>query len=307
LFIAPAIRFLQSLLLVKLTLNIRSAMRKIVVRRFRSARPLAGDVESVARRTDSGPADGIVIRKFDPTMLELGDVSAPCQEKDAIVAVFDLTGFTAFCNQVDAHLAIPRFLSDFLDWLFTNIRRRITERDPGGNGAILAEVPMMVKFLGDGLLILWNARRMEEDRVCRIAVSLFEITHAYQREFYPRINMIVDKPPSMLRCGIARGKVFSVGGGRDYVGHCINNASRLAHLGVSFCFPHRGFQVRDFLPAKYMQIFVPKLVPIRGVGDDELIWVVRDEFERLPVGNKSMFRDPAIPGREMAREVRKSL
>lgn len=282
-------------------------MRKIVVRRVRSARPVSEAVESHLRRANGGPADNFLIRKFDPTMLELGDVSAPCQEKDAVAAVFDLTGFTSFCNQVDAHLAIPRFLSDFLDWLFTNIRRRITIQDPRGDSAMLAELPMMVKFLGDGLLILWNARHMEEDRPCRIAVSLFEITQAYQREFYPRISMIVNKPPATLRCGLARGKVFSVGGGRDYVGHCVNSASRLAHLGVSFSFPHRGFQVRDFMSAKYLQIFVPKRVSIRGVGDDELVWVVRDEFEHLPAEKKAMFRDPTVPGREMAREVRKSL
>ncbi len=282
-------------------------MRKIVVRRVRSARPPIGTRETAARRIDDDPAADFVIKKFDPTMLELGDVSAPCQEKDAIAAVFDLTGFTTFCNQVDAHLAIPRFLSDFLEWIFTNIRRRITERDLGGDHAMWAELPMMVKFLGDGLLVLWNARRMEEGRVCRIAVSLYEITYAYRREFYPRISMIVNKPPATLRCGVSRGKVFSVGGGKDYVGHCVNNASRLSHLGLSFCFPHRGFQVREFMPAKYLQIFVPKLVSIRGIGDDELVWVVRDEFEHLPAENKSMFRDPALPGREMLVQVRKSL
>jgi class 3 adenylate cyclase len=282
-------------------------MRKIVVRRVRSARPvLATAGEPVVRRTDDCLAGTMLIKKFDPTLLELGDVSAPCQEKDAIVAVFDLTGFTAFCNQVDAHLAIPRFLADFLEWLFTNIRRRMTEQSPGIEDAMVAELPIMVKFLGDGLLILWNARRMEEDRVCRIAINLLEITRAYQREFYPRMSMVVNKPPATLRCGIARGKVFSVGGGKDYVGHCVNTASRLAHLGVSFCFPHRGFQIRDFMPPKYRQIFIPKLVPIRGVSDNELVWLVRDEFDHLPPGVKSMFRDPAPPGREMVYEVRKS-
>jgi class 3 adenylate cyclase len=264
-------------------------MKKIVVRRVRGVRPA---VAPRFRQSEAGLVDSVVIRQFDPTMLDLGDLSVPCQEKEALVAVFDLTGFTRFCNQVDAYLAIPRFLSDFLDWIFTNIRQRITEKSVSGN-ALWAELPMMVKFLGDGLLILWNTRRMTEDQLCRIATSLLEVTRAYRRDFYPRMSAVVDKPPAVLRCAVARGKVFSVGGGKDYVGHCLNNASRLSHLGFSFCFPHRGFQVREYLPAKYLQIFVLKSVCIRGVGDDELVWLVREEFERLPPENKAMFSNPA--------------
>lgn len=229
-------------------------------------------------------------------MLELGDLSAPCQEKEAITAVFDLTGFTMFCNQVDAYLGIPRFLSDFLDWIFTSIKIRMTAKEAGGRSALWAEIPLMVKFLGDGILILWNARRMSEDQICRIVTSLYDITRAYQRDFYPRISMVVNKPPGILRCGMARGKVFSVGGGRDYVGHCVNHATRLSHLGLSFCFPHRGFQVREYLPPKYRPIFVPKAVSIHGVGDNELVWVVREEFDHMPLENKAMFRNSANVG-----------
>jgi len=235
--------------------------------------------------------DNEIIRQFNPTMLDLGDISAPCQEKESVAAVFDLTGFTTFCNQVDSYLAIPRFLSDFLEWFFSNIRKRITEKNYGNRSALWAELPMMVKFLGDGLLILWNAHRMGEDQICRIAATLYEITYTYRHEFYPHMSMVVNKPPSVLRCGMARGKVFSVGSGKDYVGHCINNASRLSHLAsLSFCFPHRGFQVREHMPAEYFQIFVPKYVGIRGVGENELVWVVKEEFERLPENDKAQFR-----------------
>jgi class 3 adenylate cyclase len=266
-------------------------MKRIVVRHVRSSQ--RGAASSPIRQAGAGPADGVVIRQFDPTMLELGDLSAPCQEKEAIVAVFDLTGFTTFCNQVDAYLAIPRFLSDFLEWFFTSIRQRITGKDLNGDKALFAELPMMVKFLGDGLLVLWNARRMGEDQVCRIAAGLFDITRAYRRDFYPRMSMAVDKPPAVLRCGVARGKVFSVGGGRDYVGHCMNHASRLAHLGLSFCFPHRGFQIREHLPPQYLQLFAPRMVSVRGVGENDLVWVVKEELERMPPENRVIFRNPA--------------
>jgi hypothetical protein len=247
----------------------------------------------LANRPVSGTRllDNNVLQKFNPSILELGDICAPCQEKEAVVAVFDLTGFTAFCNQVDSYLAIPKYLNDFLEWFFNVIRENITEEDFGDRSALWTGLPIMVKFLGDGLILLWDARKMSEEQICRLAGTLYSVCLAYRTEFYPYISNSVNKPPSVLRCGVARGKVFSIGNDKEFVGHCINNASRLSRLGsLSFCFPHRGFQVREHMPAEYRQIFVPKTVSIRGVGENELVWVVKDEYNNLPVKNREMFR-----------------
>ena len=240
---------------------------------------------------DARLLDNNTIKKFNPSMLELGDLCAPCQEKEAVTAVFDLTGFTAFCNQVDSYLAIPRFLNDFLEWFFSNIRYRITEKNFGDRSQLWTGLPVMVKFLGDGLMLLWDARKMSEEQICRLVGTLYMVCHAYRTEFYPHISLAVNKPPSVLRCGVARGKVFSIGNYKEYVGHCINSASRLSHLGfLSFCFTHRGFQVREHMPEEYRQIFVPKYVSIRGVGENEMVWIVKDEYDRLPVKNREVFR-----------------
>ncbi len=264
-------------------------VRRVIVRRVRANSPKVSPVSS--RPDGTRLLDNEIIKKFNPSMLELGDISAPCREKEAIAAVFDLNGFTAFCNQVDSYLAIPRFLNDFLEWFFSNVRQRITERDLGDRSALWTGLPVLVKFLGDGLLVLWDAQKMTEEQICRLAGTLYEICHAYRAEFYPRMSGVVNKPPAILRCGVARGKVYSIGNDKDYVGHCINNASRLSHLGsLTFCFPHRGFQVREHMPAAYRHIFVPKYVSIRGVGENELVWVVSDEYNRLPEKNREMFR-----------------
>jgi len=265
-------------------------MKRVIVRRVRAARPRA----TTANRQQNGMRllDNEIIKRFNPSMLDLGDISTPCQEREAIAAVLDLTGFTSFCNQVDSYLAIPKFLNDFLEWFFSSVREKLTETDYGNRSSFWAELPILVKFLGDGLLVLWNARRMTEGQICKIAATLYQICHAYRHEFYPQMSMAVNKPPAVLRCGVARGKVFSVGNGKDYVGHCINNASRLSRVGsLSFCFPHRGFQVREHMPVEYQRFFVPKYVSIRGVGSNELVWVVKEEFERLPDKNKEIFRN----------------
>jgi class 3 adenylate cyclase len=105
--------------------------------------------------------------------------------------------------------------------------------------------------------------------------------------------MIVNKPPRVLRCGVARGKVFSVGNGNDYIGHCINNASRLSHLGsITFSFPHRGFRVREYMPENYARLFIPKCIAIKGVGENEQVWVAREEYERLQEKDRAQYRAP---------------
>lgn len=271
-------------------------MKRVVVRRVRPTR--ARTVQP--RQNGLKIMDSDVIKQFNPAMLQLGNIGVPSQEREAVAAVFDLTGFTTFCNQVDAYLAIPRFLSNFLEWFFSNIRKRVTAQTMGEKIALWAELPMKVKFMGDGLLILWNAQKMTDAQICRLAVTMYEMCHAYRAEFYPKMAMAINKPPVTLRCGVARGKVFTIGNGNDFVGHCINNASRLSHLNnLTFCFPHRGFPVREYLPPDYLQRFVPKHVSVRGVGDNELVWVVKREFDALPDKDKADYKDiepvPAPP------------
>jgi class 3 adenylate cyclase len=264
-------------------------VRRVIIRRVRAASPRGSPAHG--RGNSPKLLDNETVRKFNPSMLELGDINTPCREKEAIAAVFDLTGFTNFCNQVDAYLAIPRFLNDFLEWFFSNIRNRLTEDDLGESVTLWTGLPIMVKFLGDGLMLLWDAQKMSEEQICRLAGTLYQICVAYRTEFYPRMSMLVNKPPGILRCGVARGKVYGIGNDKEYVGHCINNASRLSRLGaLTFCFPHRGFQVREHMPAEFRHVFVPKYVSIRGVGDNELVWVVKEEYNRLPEKNREMFR-----------------
>ena len=265
-------------------------MTKVLVRRVKIRRPH----RPVVKKHQTGMLfkDEEIVQSFSPRILELGDLSKPCNEIEAIAAIFDLSGFTRFCNQVDSYLAIPKFLNDFLEWFFDSVRRGFTESRIDGTTYLWAKLPILVKFLGDGLLLLWNARDIQESQACQIVATLYDVCCDYRSVFYPAMSLKVNKPPAFLRCGIARGKVFSVGEGRDYVGHCINNASRLSHLGaLSFCFPHHGFQVREQMPPGYARLFVPKYVSVRGVGQDEMVWVVGDEFEKLSPRDKALFRN----------------
>ena len=91
-------------------------MKRMIVRRVRAKRP--GVPVTKSQQSGIKLLNNEIVKKFNPAMLDLGDIDSPSQEIEAIAAVFDLSGFTRFCNQVDAYLAIPKFLNDFLNWFF---------------------------------------------------------------------------------------------------------------------------------------------------------------------------------------------
>lgn len=228
----------------------------------------------------------------------MGDLSANAEEAEAVCAVFDLQGFTNFCRQVDPHLAIPEFMSTFLDWLFASIRKHWIADEPDGatlvDGVVTwTELPFFAKFMGDGVIFLWDTGGLSQVEICNIASLMMTICDDYRAEFLPKSRTRVALPPPSLRCGVARGKVFSVGNGQDYVGPCINVAARLQKLGgLGFAVARRGFDAEQFMSEETRERLALKRVTIRGIGDGELVWVDRCEFEELEPADKALFDEP---------------
>lgn len=233
---------------------------------------------------------------FAPAALGLGEVGRGGAHVQALAAFLDLEGFTDFCSQMDAHLAIPDYLSRYFDWLFQTLAEQFREGDGDGVVRIWGSLPFYVKFLGDGLLFLWDTDLSPGlAGTANIVRNLLEVTQLYPSDFVRVMRRSVSKPPSRLRCGIARGQVIAVGGGADYVGPCINLASRLQKLAtLSFAVSARGFDLsrapdgegtlRSFLTLKQ--------TALRGIGEHELVYVRRDEFATLSATEQADFREP---------------
>ena len=231
--------------------------------------------------------------KFNPDVLGLGDISLPSTKVEAVAAVFDLCGFTTFCSQVDPHLAVPEYLSRFLNWLFTEIKKAFLKESYEEGIVLWSSLPFLAKFTGDGALFLWDTANMGGAEICNIVTSLWEICDSYVKEFYPTIRKAVVQPPKILRCGISRGAVFSVGNGEDYVGPCINIAARLQKLSsLTFCFSRRGFDIEKHMPEETAGKYLLKCVPLRGIGEDELVWIRKDEFDDLEADDRAFFKSP---------------
>ena len=148
------------------------------------------------------------------------------------------------------------------------------------------QLPFYAKFLGDGVLFLWNTQDLDPYDIANVVKTLNNICDNYCSNFLPKIRKVVSRPPTKLRCGIARGQIISVGHDRDFVGPCINVAARLQKTGqFSFAFSKRGFALdRGF--GSWKDTYTLIRIPIRGVGDEELVFVKTSEYDSLPEKEK---------------------
>lgn len=232
------------------------------------------------------------LRKFNSKVLGLGSISTKSRMIDALAAVFDLSGFTTFCGQTDPHLSMPDFLQRFLDWLFGEIKKELSQRRFRQGVMLRADLPFFAKFTGDGVLFLWNTENMEMKNICNILVALRNVSNRYSNIFVPVTKKDLSDIPKSLRCGAARGIVCTVGNGEDYVGSCINIASRLQKLSsLQFCFLKKGIDYEDGMVKETACNYAVKSVKIRGVGRNELVVIRIPDFEKLGKRDRAIFKD----------------
>lgn len=230
---------------------------------------------------------------FGLSLLGLGDITKNSRSIDSIAAVFDLEGFTNFCKQIEPHLSVPLFLSEFLSWLLEEIKKEMTKEIYEDGALLWCPLPFLVKFMGDGLLVLWDVSNSSDGQRRNVVVSAREICRHYGSQFLSRIKKKVVEPPLILRCGLARGTVYSVGDGNDYVGSCINMAARLQKIpGSTFAFNRRGFNLEEAKRAEFFKSqIVVKQMAVRGIGDNELVALLKHEFEAMSARDKKQFHD----------------
>ena len=229
---------------------------------------------------------------FNSSLLGLGELTQTSTSIDAIAAIFDLEGFTNFCKQIEPHLAVPFFLNEFLTWLMEELKSQMTRKEYKEGFQLWSPLPFLIKFMGDGLLVLWDSSMMSDVSRQNVIVSASEICDNYVQKFLKSIKGKVVDPPTALRCGLARGTVYSVGDGNDYVGSCINMAARIQKMpGITFSFNRRGFNLEDSnTDIFFRDDIVVKQVSIRGIGENELIMILKEEFEAMKAGDKKQYR-----------------
>jgi len=258
--------------------------------------------QDVAKKQVNGETVTLIkhekIAQLTPQILGLGDVTRFSEQLDVVSAIFDLAGFTRFSNQPGSSLDVPKFLSRFLNWLFDELRKQHTSDIYDEGVRLYSSLPFFLKFMGDGVLLLWRTTDVPEWACHNIIITCVQISNNYENQLYPQLLNEFSNPPHRLRCGIARGHVLSIGELPDFVGQCINICSRLQGLStLSCCIFKRGFDMAQHMSHAASQ-FLIKAVNIRGVGDNELVYVHEHEFSKHLSGEeRKKFRDPETVGK----------
>ena len=215
------------------------------------------------------------LERFNISFYSLGNLRNIGEKVDVLAAFFDLERFTYFCSQTDPQIPVPGFLSRFLKWLLNSLIRESTKKEVINGLRLNTKLPFFAKFTGDGVLILWKIERENKVIITNIVDIIKTILEKYALEFLPKLCNIFERVPPRLRCGVASGQVVSFG--NDYVGPCINIASRLQKLEkYSFAIHKKGIYLTMEDRGKY------KLInkPIEGIDDNLLIYVLKKEANK---------------------------
>ena len=238
--------------------------------------------------------------KFGAEILGLADLTKKKRTFEGLAVILDLEGFTAFCDQRDPQHEIPRFLDRFLKWLFQRIREELLDTEDGENVILWSHLPIFGKFLGDGVLLIWDVSDVSLESRRNIVQAFDMIVSDYVDVFLKKIIKEFTRPPLMLRCGIAQGQVTSIADGNDYVGMCINVASRLQKLAgnaFSFGFTKKGLEQEE--GSNWYSHFTQIQIEIRGLAKPEFVYVFLSEFRKLPIEERQRLtpRKPRLTSR----------
>ncbi len=239
-------------------------------------------------------------KRFSSEILGLGNIqnqgSSGKDKFDALAVVFDLEGFTSFFDRRDPQLVVPKFLDKFLYWLFEELKEEFHKRTDDNKVLLWAYLPVFAKFMGDGVLLLWQLPKDDNHggglAIGNIVVRLHRITKSYKDKFLCQISKDFITPPKTLRCGGAVGQVFSIGNNEDFVGACINLASRLQKIGgLSFAFARDGCDPDLCFKGEFKDTYITKTIDVRGFAKGEKILVDKYEFAALPVKSQKEFQN----------------
>jgi class 3 adenylate cyclase len=211
----------------------------------------------------------------------------PQPTRYAIVASFDMSGFTKFCSRSDTHLQISRYLARLFqafDASFEDFWRDLLKLR---SGLVQVPRPDHMKFTGDGALALW-VREKAADFSSSFCTSLVAALRHFQQQLPKKVAAWETEwrstdLPSHARFGITTGPVHPLAAEAsttfydepvDYAGYHINLAVRLQ----DHC-PDIGFITHAPVDPKLQGLVKLRAVGMKGTFD-EPVYVFDQDLHR---------------------------
>jgi class 3 adenylate cyclase len=207
-----------------------------------------------------------------------------------LALIFDISGFTNFFNKPDIHFYMTDYINSVIDCVETVIwgGTDIWSGDTPEEAPPLIIKPIMRKFLGDGMLYVW-----EDDESKTLSNSNFKfflINSLWNLQLnFKKINKGINEYipianlPKNIKIGMAQGSIFKLienDGSVDCIGPCINLASRL----VKYC-PEINFVAsarmnlnkKELAKYGYFKIIAKELKSF----EDEIIIVDKKDYDKV--------------------------
>jgi class 3 adenylate cyclase len=173
--------------------------------------------------------------------------STASRPKHGLALIYDLEGFSTFFNQPDVQDYVPKFLNVVSQAISAVIFGGQNYWVPDGSEKIipsLGKTPIHEKFMGDGAMYLWaesKGNAFDDNFIAGLCNRLWNLkTHFAEVVRKSNDQVPVTDVPRRIRFGLARGTIYELtrrnSQQREYIGFCINLASRLQ----KYC-PDLGF------------------------------------------------------------------
>lgn len=234
-----------------------------------------------------------LIREFNQT--------ASLPEK-ALIMLFDLEGFSKFFNQPDVNDYVPKYLNVIFDavnlcieggdayWRLKSLRKNPYEPLPK---------PIHTKYLGDGAMYIWRYSDLKKDEIIYLINRLWILANNFDKINLRATELVpVFDTPKRIRFGITAGSVYKLtypnSDSEEYIGYCINLASRLQ----SYC-REIGFIVSARLDVSndlLREFDYKKVVAVQIKGfPHEIVIVDRNDYDNLDaVAKNTLFKQSLV-------------
>ncbi len=216
------------------------------------------------------------LKKFKPT------ASVP---EHGIALMFDLAGFSQFFAQPDVNLYVPKYLNHIIDAMSIIIHGGQNKWLEGEKKYEPLPEPIHWKFLGDGLLVLWKYNDFKKEQLgllmnrCWNLMVNFEELNLIANEDVPVMDI-----PQKIRFGISAGTIYKLtyeySKSEEYIGYCINLASRLQSYSRELGFIVSGRLnplKKDLEKNQYLKVVAKN---IKGFPN-EIVIVDKESYDHL--------------------------
>ncbi|HTI61650.1 hypothetical protein [Mucilaginibacter sp.] len=206
-----------------------------------------------------------------------------------LALIFDISGFTNFFNKPDLQFYITKYINHIIECVEINIYGG----DDYWNGESektepLLTKPSLRKFLGDGMLYIWEDKKSNSFNAHGFKTVLINRLWLFQKNIEKVNEQLYDyipigDLPQKIKFGIAQGTIYKLSeanGSYDFIGPCINLASRLVKYcnEINFiCSARLDFDNADLEKYGYFKVIAKELKSF----ENEIVVIDANDYSEL--------------------------